>query len=292
MFFRSNRGIFQFGRARLHGREATLDLLRQIAKSDSGKRYLKSVLIDELSKVTVAAMSDEEITSALAARITSGKLAFVHHRPSETRVEGFFVEGEGTSVLVGPQNKAGDTHPSPEIPPEYPVLARVESDQIIESTSQLLAKLAALLFVAFARQKRPSTIAAAYVSVASEEQRNIQASKNVIDASLDAALYPGGDLARKKPSVPVELVSAAKSTGAATKFAVDKLAASFADAAVTKKTARPAPALPEVFVNVAEATGSGTKSTVAALGGALAAMFVPAPFVRVRGRASAEESSG
>jgi hypothetical protein len=227
MLLRTGRGSFQFGRARPHGRTAALELLRQIAESEAGQRYLTSILAEEVPKDDLAAMSDEEITHALAARITSGKLAFVHLRPAESRAEGFPVEDDDASVVIGPTNKEAKSYPAPEVPPEYIVLARVESDEVIGSTAYLSAELAALLFVMFARQKVPSTIAPTYVSVSSDEAHKVGASQNSIDASLNGEIYAGGDFKRPESAVPSTFVTVADETASTTKNTTDALVGAF-----------------------------------------------------------------
>ena len=145
------------------------------------------------------------------------------------------------------------------------MLARVESDEVIDSTSKLVAAIGALLFGKFGREKRPSTLARTYVLLAGEEGTRIQGARRTVDIALDTSRWPGGGLGRPKPSVPVEFKSAAKTTGESARFAVEKLSTSLGPASNTKK-GRPAPAIPETYVRVASGTAETTKGAVSALG--------------------------
>ncbi|MDI1436370.1 hypothetical protein [Polyangium sorediatum] len=286
-FFRTGMGLFQLGRPRLPSRDEAAETLAQIAEKPGGARYLRGVLADDVPKTLVEAMPDDEVLVSLTERITTGRITFVLLRPRDIRAPGFFVEGDATGAVMGPENKAGDLRPAPEVPPEYPVLARVESDQVIESTAKLVADLAALLFGRFAREKRESTIARTYVLVAGEEGTRIQGARSTVDIALDTARWPGGGLGRPKPSVPVEYKSAAKSTGESARFAIDKLSASLGPAS-PPTSSRPAPAVPDAFVNVASGTAQTTKGAVDSLGKSFADLFRPTPFVRPRNASPVE----
>ncbi len=280
-FFRTGQGLFSFGRPRLHGPDTASEMLVQMAEKPCGMRYLRGVLGDDVPKATLDGLDDNDVLRLLLARVASGRVSFVFLRPKDTRAEGFFVEGDAAGAMVGPENKAGDLRPAPEVPPEYPVLARVESDEVLDSTSKLLAELTALLFGTFGREKRESTIGRTYVLVAGEEGARIQHARKTVDIALDASTWPGGGLTRPKPSVPVEFKSAAKSTGGAARFAIDKLSASLGPSAPSK-AGRPAPAIPETYVHVASGTADGTKSAITSLGKSFADLFRAEPFVRDR----------
>ncbi|MDI1450429.1 hypothetical protein [Polyangium sp. 6x1] len=286
-FFRTGLGLFQFGRPRLPSRADVDEALAQMAEKPGGARYLRGVLGDDVPKALLDTLPDEEILRQLAERITTGRVSFVFLRPRDTRAPGFFVEGDATGAVMGPKNEAGDLRPAPEVPPEYPVLARVESDQVIASTAKLVADLAALLFGRFAREKRESTIGRTYVLVAGEEGMRIQGARRTVDIALDSSRWPGGGLGRPKPSVPVEYKSAAKSTGETARFAIEKLSTSLG-AGSSAKAGRPAPAVPETYVRVASGTADTTKGAIDSLGKSFADLFRPTPFVRQRNASPVE----
>ena len=286
-FFRTGHGLFQFGRPRLPSRDEVAELLTQMAEKPGGMRYLRGILADDVPRLKLDALPDVEILRNLVERITSGRVSFVFLRPRDVPAPGFFVEGGAAGAVMGPENKAGDLRPAPEVPPEYPVLARVESDEVIDSTSKLVAALASLLFGKFGREKRPSTIARTFVTVAGEEGMRILGARQTVDIALDTSRWPGGGLARPKPSVPVEFKSAAKSTGESARFAIDKLSASLGPSS-SSKAGRPAPAIPDTYVHVASGTAQTTKGAIDSLGRSFGELFRAQPFVRPRNTSPVE----
>jgi len=184
IFHRSGRGLLQFGRQRLHGPMSAREILQELVGKGEGMPYLRRVLATEIGPDAVDSMSNVEVVDAITLHVRAGKLAFVFPRPRDTRAEAFLVEGDGTAPLTGPKNKAGDLLPAPEIPPEYPVLARVESDQVIDSTLKLIAGLAELMFQMFDGTKRRSTLARTFINVASDEGSKILVAKDNVDAVI------------------------------------------------------------------------------------------------------------
>jgi len=281
MLLRTRRGLIEFGRARLQPRDAIARVLEQMATTPSGVRYLRGALVEASLAPLPDELSDEELLQQITARIIEGTLSFVFLRPYDAPTPGFTVEGDGAIVVADQTNKAGDLKPAPEIPPEYPKLARAESDQVIDSAAKIVANLAALLFSTFGRERRQSTIGRTLVTTAAEQSQRILSARQTTDVSLEIGKWPGGGLDRPKPSVPVEYKNAAKSTGEMTKVAIDKLAATLGPHD-SSKSGRPAPSVPETFVQVASGTASSTKSAIVSLGASFAAMFRPEPFVRPR----------
>ncbi|HRI70890.1 MAG TPA: hypothetical protein PK156_41940 [Polyangium sp.] len=281
MLLRTRRGLIEFGRAP-HQTRQTIDLIvERIATSAGGLKYLRGALVDVSPEPIPEEISDDELLQQVAARLFDGSLSFVFLRPYDAPTPGFTVEGEGALVATDQKNKAGELKPAPEIPPEYPVLARQESDQVIDSTSKIVAALAKQLFLSFGRARRPSTIARTYVTTAKEQAQRILQARQTTDVSLEVAKWAGGGLARPKPEVPVEYKSAAKSTGQTAKVAIDKLAASLGPHEPSK-SGRPAPEVPETLVQVASGTADRTNSAIASLGSSFVAMLHSTPFVRVR----------
>lgn len=278
--YRTSSGAFHFGRTRPLSREAIADTLAQIKGREGGMRYLREVLRAEVPRTVVDSLDDKTVIERVTALVRGGNLQLVFLRPSDARVPAFFVEGDGKASSDGPKNKAIESKPSPIVPPEYPVLASVESDKVIDSTAKLNAKLTALMFGQFKRQKRETTIGREYILVASAEGSGVKLASTNVDIKIGIELHVGLGKERPKPSVPVEFVSTAKSTGAAAKFAVEKLGKTLEQS--TNKAARPAPALPEVFVGVAGQTAQGAKSTTLALGQSLGTLLHTTPFVRTR----------
>jgi hypothetical protein len=171
------------------------------------------------------------------------------------------------------------------------VLARVESDQVVESTASLVAKLAALMFSTFGRERRPSTIARSYVTAAQEQGLRILSARQTTDVALEVGKWPGGGLDRPKSEVPVEYRSAAKSTGQMAKAAINKLAASLGPHD-SSKAGRPASSVPDAYVQVASGTANSTKSAIVSLGSSFAGMFRNEPFVRPRNISVSSDDGG
>jgi hypothetical protein len=291
MLLRTRRGLIEFGRARLQPRDAVARVVNEIALSPGGLRYLHRALIDASPAPVPEDISSTDLLAQVIARVVDGSLAFVFLRPQDTAAPAFVVQGEGAVVAAENKNKAGDLKPAPEVPPSYPILARAESDQVVDSTAKLNAKLTALMFGTFARGSRPSTIARTLVTTASEQAQRIQSARQTTDISLEVGKWPGGGLDRVKPEVPIEYKSAAQSTGQMAKVAIDKLSASLGPNDPSK-TGRPAASIPETFVQVASGTADGTKSAIVSLGSSFAAMFRHEPFVRPRNTAAASDEGG
>ncbi len=291
MLLRTRRGLIEFGRARLQPRDAIARTVNQIVSTPGGARYLRGALVDASPTPLPQNLSAADLVQQVIARVIDGTLAFVFTRPYDAPAPGFVVEGDGAIVVAEKKNEAGDLKPAPEVPPEYPVLARVESDQVVDSTSKLTGKLAALMFSTFARGHRPSTIARQYVTAAQEQGQRIQSARQTTDVALEIGKWPGGGLDRPKPEVPVEYKSAAKSTGQMTKVAINKLASSLGPHDASK-SGRPASSVPETFVQVARGTADSTKSVVVSLGSSFATMFRSEPFVRPRNTAVPSDDGG
>lgn len=279
MLLRTRRGLIEFGRARHQTHDSIESVLERIVSSPGGSRYLRGALSDVSKAPIPDDISSDELVQRVAAKLTDGTLSFVFLRPYEAPTPGFVAEGDATAVLTDQKNKADDSKPAPEVPPEYPVLARVESDQVIASTSKLVAKLTALLFGSFGRERRPSTIARTLVTTAGEQAMRIRAARTTTDISLEVGKWVGDGAKRPKPEVPVEYKNAAKETGAQTKVAIDKLSASLGPHD-SSKSGRPAAAIPDTLVQVAGGTADRTKSAITSLGSSMGAMLHSTPFVR------------
>jgi len=279
MLLRTRRGLIEFGRTKLAPQETITPLVLKIAATPGGLQYLRSALADTAPALIVQDLAPSALIREVTARIVDGTLAFVFPRHFETQAPAFVVQGEAATVIKDQKNKAGDLKPAPEIPPEYPVLARAESDKIIESTARLVAAISKQMFLSFARARRPSTIARSYVIAAKEQGQRILSARQTTDVSLEIGKWPGGGLDRPKPQVPVEYKSAAQSTGVMTKVAIDKLAASLGPQDSSKK-GRPAPAVPETYVHVASGTADSTRAAISSLGSSLASAFRVEPSVR------------
>jgi hypothetical protein len=284
--YRTSGGSFHFGRTRPLGREAIEETLTAIAQREGGMAYLRSTMLHELPATLVTPMDNAEVVRQLGERIKTGSLSVVFLRPKDARVPAFLSEGAGPGSAEAPKNKAEDPKPSPIVPYEYPVVARVESDQVIDSTAKLNAELSALLFGMYGRQKRGSSIARTFVVVADEEGNGVKLASTNVDMKIGIELHQGPGSGRPPSTVPVTYVATAKTTGEQTKLAVERLSRQLT--LQPNSASRPAPSVPETFVGVAGQTAEGAKSTTASLGQSLTTLMHAKPFVRVRASADSE----
>ena len=202
-------GHILLGRPRRLDRHGIVAFLRSVALDRRGMLELRRMLAEELHRSSIHNLRDDVVIEQLADRYLRGSLSLVLVRPRDVELEGFFVEGAEATPLTGPTNEAGDLRPAPEVPPEYPILARAESDQIVDSTLKLVAKLADLLFGAFGLQKRPSTLAKELVLLAGDEARGVKAAGTQVDLDLELQLHPQGGRILPDPQIKDAYVAAA-----------------------------------------------------------------------------------
>ncbi len=189
---------------------------------------LRRLLAEELSRSAIFRMRDEVVLEQLAERYVRGSLSLVFVRPADVELEGFTVEGDGAIVIKEQKNEAGDLKPAPEIPPEYPKLARAESDQIVDSTLKLVAKFTDLLFSTFGREKRPTTLGRELILMAADQSGMTNKMRNTTNVVLALQLHPQGGIPKPDPQVKDAYVAAAAEIAAgprpAAKAIVDLIA--------------------------------------------------------------------
>ncbi|HRI70424.1 MAG TPA: hypothetical protein PK156_39605 [Polyangium sp.] len=210
-------GHVLLGRPRRLDRQGILAFLRSIAVDRGTMLELRRLLAEEMSRSAIFRMRDETVIEQLADRYVRGSFSLVFVRPFDISLEGFTVEGDGAIVLTDQKNEAGELKPAPEIPPEYPVLARQESDQIIDSTLGLVAKLTALMFSTFGHEKRGTTLGRELVLMAAEQSGATNKMRNAMDAVLATQLHPQGEVPKKDPQVKDAYIAAAAEMAAGPK---------------------------------------------------------------------------
>ena len=122
-------------------RRGIVSFLRGVAADRRGMQELRRLLAEEMRRSSIHHLRDDVVIEQLADRYVRGSLHLVLVHPREVDLEGYEEKGAATTPLPDQKNKAGDLRPAPEIPPEYPVLARVEANQVIDSTLKLIAEL-------------------------------------------------------------------------------------------------------------------------------------------------------
>lgn len=202
-------GHVLLGRPRRLDRQGILLFLRSIAEDRGTMLELRRLLAEELSRSAIFRMRDEVVLEQLADLYVRGTLSLTFVRPRDIELEGFTVEGDATSVLKDQENKAEDLKPAPEIPPEYPALARQESDQVIDSTSKLNIRLDALLFGSFGFNKRQTTLGRELLSMAAEQSGATNKMRNSMDVVLALQLHGDGPVGKKDPQVKDAYLAAA-----------------------------------------------------------------------------------
>jgi len=210
-------GHVLLGRPQRMNRHGILTFLRTLAEDRGTMLELRRLLAEELSRSAIFRMRDEVVLEQLADRYVRGSLSLVFVRPRDTELEGFMVTAEAPTVIKDQKNKAGDLKPAPEIPPEYPVLARKESDQIVASTLNLVAKLGALMFSTFGRDKRRTTLGRELILMAADQSGMTNKMRNAMDVVLALQLHPQGEVPRKDPQVKDAYVAAAAEIAAGPK---------------------------------------------------------------------------
>lgn len=210
-------GHVLLGRPRRLDRHGILAFLRSIAEDRGTMLELRRLLAEELSRSAIFRMRDDVVLEQLADRYVHGSLSLVFLRPRDVDLEGFTVEGEAATVIKEQENKAGELKPAPEIPPEYPKLARAEADQIVASTAGLVAKLTALLFSTFGREKRPTTLGRELIQMAADQSGMTNKMRNVTNVVIGLQLHPQGAVPKPDPQVKDAYVAAAKQIAAGPK---------------------------------------------------------------------------
>jgi len=213
-------GHVLLGRPQRLDRLGILTFLRSIAEDRSTMLELRRLLAESLSRSAIFRLRDDAVLEQLAEQYLRGSLSLTIVRPLDVELEGFTVEGAPATAVTDQKNKPEETKPTPEIPPEYPALARVESDKVIDSTSKLNARLDALLFSSFGLAKRVSTIGRELKSVASEQSFATNAMRNALDATLAVQLHAPGAFSKPTPQVKDAYLAAAAEVAPGAKLAV------------------------------------------------------------------------
>jgi hypothetical protein len=181
------------------------------------------LLAAELGRSSIHNMRDDVVLEMLAERYVRGALDLVHVHEVEPQIPGFPLQDGAAAAAPTQENKAGDLKPSPIVPQEYPVLARVESDGVVAATLKLCAEIAELMFGAFVFEKRPSTLAQAYLGTSTETGDGVASKAGDLSITLGLELHAFGPDKPPKPDVPDAYVLAAKDVAKAPSAVVSGL---------------------------------------------------------------------
>lgn len=197
------------GRRRRLDKRGILAFLRGVSVDRRGMLELRRLLAVELGRSSIHNLRDDVVLEMLAERYVRGALDLVLVHEAEPEFPGFPVQDGAAAAAPATENKAGDLKPAPIVPQEYPVLARVESDGVIDATLKLVAELTDLLFGAFVSEKRPSTLAQAYLGTSSETGDGVGSKVGDLLITLGLELHAFGPDKPRKPEVPDAYVLAA-----------------------------------------------------------------------------------
>lgn len=200
-----------------------LSFLHSVAPDDLYAMRLRHGLERARETTDVMRMSDLDVLRMIASLISSGVLKVV----SSALERGTLDLGEGTATGKSEPGKAPpiEHKPGPIVPQEYPILARVESSEVINSTRGLVAALQELMHVLFKRTPPPSQLAREYVSNAGEVASNSRLTLDRLHIGIEQLLFRNAPLRGEKPSVPIEFRTLGKAEGTLSKSAIQSFSA-------------------------------------------------------------------
>lgn len=250
-----------------------LSLLLRYFDDEGAVVRLRRELFESYERTQVMGMDRYDVLREMARLLARGIMRAVYNEVELPRV---YLESDKATAGKRTTGKGdGKTLPSPIVPPEYPILARRESDQVVSSTRQLTALLDKQLHDLFKRLVPPSQVAPEYVSAAEETGQKVDRAVFDLKTKIEEYLYRGMS-ARPEPSLPPELVAVAESEAAQIKSSIE---------AMTKVLDRelydgrpiemPKPEIAPAIVAVAESEAEAIKGSIQAMIGSLKGQLYP-----------------
>lgn len=238
--------------------------LFSFAETAGNMGALRHGLFEAHQTLDVFSMSERDVIAAYAEMIARGLLRVtvtdiepVHLDVGELSAEGQAKPGEAPPI---------EEKPAPIVPQEYVILARVECDEIRNTTRDLMQALVELLYSGFPRIKTPSQIARVYESVAGETSEGTRNVIEELDIEVGKQLHRASDLARPPSAVADELMLTAKDTGKRSGWVAESLSQQLNRSLYEpRELESPTPALPNVFMDTAELTSGGVRGAVGSL---------------------------
>lgn len=250
-----------------------LSFLREFFDDASALERIRQELFDLHERTDVRKMSEREVLRAMARLLARGIV-----RAVQTRVELAQVYLESDKAKQGPRSTGkgeNKTLPSPIVPPEYPILARRESDQVIDAMLELTRKLEDQLHDLFNRVVPPSLVAPEFVKTAAEEAEKIDHAVFDLKAKIEEFLYRGMD-ALPEPKIPSEYVQVAADESRQIVSSIEAMAAELNKQLHDgREIEMPKPSIAPEYVALAQSEADSIEGAIKGMIGDLAAQLYP-----------------
>ena len=250
-----------------------LAFLREFFDDASALERMRFELFDAHERTDVRKMSERDVLREMARLLARGIVRAVQSKVILTDVylEADKAKQGARSTGVG-ENK---NIPSPIVPPEYPILARRESDQVIDAMLDLTRKLEEQLHDLFNRLVPPSLVAPEFVKTAAEEAQKIDHAVFDLNAKIEEFLYRGMD-ALPEPAIPSEYVAVAANESRQIQSSIEAMAAELNKQLHDGRPIEmPRPAIAPELVTVAESQAATIEGSIKAMIADLAAQLYP-----------------
>jgi hypothetical protein len=250
-----------------------LAFLRDFFDDAAALERMRQELFETYQRTNVMRMSQRDLLREMAGLLARGIVRAIQSEVSLAQVyleadkskKGTWSKGAGESKNI----------PSPIVPPEYPILARRESDQVIDSMLALTRDLEAQLHQLFKRLVPPSQVAPEFVATAADESAKIERSVFDLKAKIDEFLYRGID-ALPEPALPSEYVAMAESEAAGVQSVTAAMAAELRMQLYDgRPIAMPTPAIAPELLAVAESTAATIEASLEGMTSGLRAQLYP-----------------
>jgi hypothetical protein len=202
-----------------------MTFLHRFLGSDAHVQTMRRELESSRETADIMRMSDIEVFRSLAVLLASGLLKIIVDAIAPPIISLGFESAKGKAE----PGKAPpiDHKPAPIVPQEYPILARVESNEVVSSTRRLVADLQSLLHVLFNRNLPASQVAAEYISTAKEVAADARRAIERLQMSIERLLHRTFARAPQPSAIALELATLGKTEGKLAGQIITSFAASF-----------------------------------------------------------------
>lgn len=235
--------------------------LSSIAEIATSLQSMRLALFESHDTIDVFAMSEHDVLNVYAALIAGGMLRITVNEIEPVHLD--LGEGTATGASAPGQEAPQEIKPPPIVPQEYPILARVESDEVMSSTRKLVQALQDLKFLGFSHLKTPSQIAHEYMATAKSTAESTRAEIDDLSIDVESELYRKSDMRRPPSEVGDEMIASAKSTSKQAGFVVERMSRDLSQALFEKRNLESPPStLATAFLDAASSTSAGIKGAV------------------------------
>lgn len=250
-----------------------LALLLRYFDDEGAVVRLRRELFESYERTQVMGMARYDVLREMARLLARGVVRAVYNEVELPRV---YLESDKSAKGKRSTGKGdGKTLPSPIVPPEYPILARREADQIISSERALIQELEHQLYNLFKRLVPSSIVAPEYVSAAEETGHKVEHAVFDLKAKIEEYLYRGME-GRPEPSLPPEYIAVAESEASQIKSSIASMAATLDQQLYDgRRIEMPKPAIAPEMIAVAESEAAAIKGSIDAMIGSLKGQLYP-----------------